>query len=265
MEKTKTQTILKSVLLSLLLLPLLLIFTACGSSDAKVDTSGTYTETSAENFTNFVNAETTTSDFTSGFHMTMNWNMTINGKSVDTKINIWATMNGDQFGGMKMESSVKGGGENGSVNAWARLEDGEFVVYTETNDGGKVLRAKVNVGTDLNVGDMNGSAMSAEDVLALVSKNVEDFNFKSFTNGDVTKFEIMNLSGSSVTLTGGMICSEFKTYFVFTDDTLTGVQVSAYSSASMGSTSITCDIVAFDGDISYPNNLDAFKEVTATI
>ena len=265
MEKTKTQTILKSVLLSLLLLPLLLVFTACGSSDAKVDTSGTYTETTAENFTNYVNANTTTADFASGFHMTMDWNIIINGQSIDTKINIWAVMDGDQFGGMRMESTVRGGGKSGSANAWARMENNEYVVYTETNGNGNVTRTKVNVGSDLTVDDMDSDAMSAGDVLALVSENIEDLNFKSFTNGDVTKFEIVNLSGSTVTITGGIVCSEFKTYFVFENDELTGIQLGGYASGSLGSTSLTFNIVTFDGDISYPSNLGDYEEVSATI
>lgn len=259
----------KNVLIALIFVPCLLFFAACGGNKAdaqfktkaKIDTEGEYTETSKEELTTYLSSGATPEAQTlktsmSGYRLTGSIEMPAMpelGLTEATTTNFDVIyVGGEKLEDYKMAMKMSAKDEK----AYMYIKDG--YVYANVED--EKLKAKIT--TDEQFDEIQTSTsqlVSLEEMIELITTMEEGATVKVAVDGNTKKYEVtLDLSGLAEEGFGfENLVSEYKMYFVFENDILTGFTVS-YNSI-MGS-SCTLTMENYNGKVVFPSFKD-YKEV----
>jgi len=248
MTQAKTFSI-KALLLSLLLVPAMFLFSACGSqldARATVDNTGNYSATTEDNdFTTFLADEGTTTDFSNGLHMTMDMTIALTETTeMGLYINAYIKYAIDEATSTltMTELAAKMTATNGSESETVNFYVVDGFMYVDSSEGQYKSEVPADMG-DIFYG-MGVSDIDVDELLDLFTANTGCFDVEVATSGTVTKYHI-SVNEASETVEAVESVVGFDLYFIFNNGQLTGL----YMSTTYG----TISIVGFDGDISYPN------------
>lgn len=253
MTQTKTFT-LKALLLTLLLVPAMFLFSACGSqldSNATVNISGTYAQTTEDNdFGTFLADEETISDFESGMHITMTMkNMEITeGVLASMYINVYIKYDIDEVEGtatlseLAAKISVTNESTHEQQSATMYITGGYIYMSME----GQNLKSEVPDSLSEVFGLSFIDGLGSDELLGYFIGEPDAFDVKIAVSGVVTKYHLIIKEGYSEEIPE---LANSELYFVFNDNFLSGI----YMSAEMGGGSAEVSLVGFYGDIQYPD------------
>lgn len=261
---------LKVFLLSLVLVPCCIVFAACGESDPlksaptaqlqsrqEINTVGTYTDSSYEEF-----SAIETSTEINKYKITGSSEMNYNGETMTVDFNSIVDLSDPENPKLAMFYVAEGSGQKASMSVF--VVDG--YMYSELN--GQKVKVKIDVGDYISTTPDGFMGISDLDgLLTMFESGDQKLVIKKASEGNQTKYEISQSSAFELSTSAiNASIKNLKSYVIFNGNEIVGFSASLTMDASVqGQTmSIDCNstLAEFNEEIQFPD-LTSYVETEA--